>query len=52
MFGCREDKDNVRWGLFKRFQKRVKRFLREHMRFVDDIDFIAAGSGSKLGVLA
>ena len=52
VFGCCEDKDDVRWGLFKRFQEGIKRFLREHVCFVNDIDFITAGSGSKFGILA
>ena len=37
--GRREDKNRMRRRLFERFEKGVRAFFGEHVRFVDDVDF-------------
>src|SRR5262245_38225644 len=40
-FGGREDKFHMRGRLLERLQKRVERRWREHVHFVDQINFVA-----------
>src|ERR1051325_5284374 len=44
-FGGREHEFHVLGRLFERFKKRIEGFLREHVNFVDDIDFEFSGGG-------
>ena len=43
--GRRQDKKHMGRRLFQRFQKRVKSLLRQHVHFIDDIDFLFANGG-------
>ncbi len=43
--GRRQDKKHMGRRLFQRFQKRVKSLLRQHVHFVDDVDFLFANGG-------
>ena len=45
--GSCKDKNNVRWRLFERFQKRVKGLVGQHMNFVDYVDLVTIPCGSK-----
>ena len=40
-FGGREHEFGVRWRLFQRLQQRIEGLRREHMHFIEDIDFVA-----------
>ena len=51
VFGGREDEDNVGRRFFKRLQESVKRLLRKHVRFIDNVDFEGARGGDELCVL-
>src|SRR3990172_665060 len=43
---CRgENKENVRRGLFEGLEQGVKRLVREHVDFVDDVDLVFAAHG-------
>ena len=48
--GGGEDEFDVLGRLFQRFEHGVERGFGEHVHFVDDIDFVFAGSGRVLGV--
>ena len=45
-FGRGEDEFDVRGGFFERFQQGIERRRREHMNFVDDVDFVACRGGA------
>ena len=46
--GGREHKDDARRRLLEDLQERIPRFAGEHMRFVDDVDLVAVGSGGSV----
>ena len=48
----RENENRVFGRFFERFQKRVESLRREHMHFVDDIDFIFSAYGRILNFFA
>src|SRR5690606_12030868 len=50
-FGGREDELHVLGGLFQGLQQRVKRFLGEHVDFVDDVHLIRHAAGTNRDVL-
>ena len=40
-FCGREEKLHMRWRLFKRLQQRVERAFREHVNFINNVNFVA-----------
>ena len=40
-----EQEFHVRWRLFKRFQQRIEGIFRQHVNFVDNVDFVACRHG-------
>ena len=48
--GRRKHKHRVRGRLFQRFQQRVKRRIREHVDFIDDVNAIGAAERRKFDV--
>ncbi len=51
-FGGRKNKHHMRRRLFQRFEQRVERRLREHVDFVDDINFALAARRRVARILA
>ena len=47
--GRREEKLHMRRGLFQRLEQRIESRCREHVNLVDDVDFVFARGGRKLG---
>jgi hypothetical protein len=49
-FGCGKNENYVGRRFFQSFQKRVESFAREHVHFVNNVNFVFCGSRSKLDI--
>ena len=49
-FGCGKNKNHVGRRFFQSFQKRVESFARQHVHFVNNINFVFGGSRSKFDI--